>query len=299
MPEHPLPQACASVLQGQPVPVPGLDAVQVVVGVLEAQRGRFQEALALIDRALILNPQSIEAYISCANVLKATDRHEEALASCDKALAIEPGTTSAGLAKSGTQLNGSPLDLPAGPSAALNPLGDAVAKLSGVDAGDVLTDVKRQLIPVLGELEATFADISTITNAIGGTGESLGNIGHRTKELIETLSDHSADLDSIIQSLSILPADISNLINQNLDQVNDIVDVATQLTTILADNTSNLNAAMAAAPGIVSELGTILNEFTAAFTWSDHNAIIVGSGANILTIGQALGILEGTWTPPQ
>jgi len=60
------------------------------LGVLEAQRGRHEEALRLIGLALTVKPQSIEAHMSLVNVLKALGRHNEALAFCDKVLNANP-----------------------------------------------------------------------------------------------------------------------------------------------------------------------------------------------------------------
>jgi protein O-GlcNAc transferase len=57
-------------------------------GVLEAQRGGFDEADCLIGEALALNPRSAEACLNHGNVLSALDRHDEALASIERALAI-------------------------------------------------------------------------------------------------------------------------------------------------------------------------------------------------------------------
>jgi protein O-GlcNAc transferase len=59
-------------------------------GVLEAQRGAYEEADFLIGQALALQPRSAEACLNHGNVLSALNRHAEALASLERALAIRP-----------------------------------------------------------------------------------------------------------------------------------------------------------------------------------------------------------------
>jgi predicted O-linked N-acetylglucosamine transferase (SPINDLY family) len=60
-------------------------------GVLEAQRGRYEEADCLLSHALAINPRSAEACLNHGNVLNSLTRGEEALASLDRALEINPG----------------------------------------------------------------------------------------------------------------------------------------------------------------------------------------------------------------
>src|SRR5437773_359216 len=61
-----------------------------LLGLIEFQRGRFDEAHQLIRQALKINPRSVQAHSNSGLVLQALDRNQEALASLDKALSIEP-----------------------------------------------------------------------------------------------------------------------------------------------------------------------------------------------------------------
>ena len=60
------------------------------LAILEAQSGRLDESLEHLNRALKINPRSLEARMSESNVLKALNRPKEALASCERALKIKP-----------------------------------------------------------------------------------------------------------------------------------------------------------------------------------------------------------------
>ena len=62
-----------------------------LLGVLKAQTGRTEEALADIRAALTLRPGDPEALLNHANVLKTLNRLEEALAGFDRTLAVRPG----------------------------------------------------------------------------------------------------------------------------------------------------------------------------------------------------------------
>lgn len=60
------------------------------LGVLEAQRGRYDEADRLIGSSLEIDAKRPEAFSNHARVLNALKRYEEALTSCNKALSIKP-----------------------------------------------------------------------------------------------------------------------------------------------------------------------------------------------------------------
>ncbi|MEO7726657.1 MAG: tetratricopeptide repeat protein [Burkholderiales bacterium] len=76
----------AEILNAEPAQ---FDALHYL-GLLEAQRERYETALSLLDRALHVDQRSVDALTNRANVLKALNRQVEALASCDRALAINP-----------------------------------------------------------------------------------------------------------------------------------------------------------------------------------------------------------------
>ena len=60
------------------------------LGLLEAQRGRYEDALRLVEQALEIEPQSVAANITYGNVLQALNRPVEALAIWNEILKIQP-----------------------------------------------------------------------------------------------------------------------------------------------------------------------------------------------------------------
>jgi predicted O-linked N-acetylglucosamine transferase (SPINDLY family) len=65
------------------------------LGVLEAQRGRHETAVALMDRAIEVNPRHAGALYNRANTLRDMGRADDALAGYDATLALKPGNIAA------------------------------------------------------------------------------------------------------------------------------------------------------------------------------------------------------------
>jgi len=61
-----------------------------LLGVVLAQKGRPEEALAEIEQALALAPDDTETHLNRANVFRMLGRHDEALAGYERALAARP-----------------------------------------------------------------------------------------------------------------------------------------------------------------------------------------------------------------
>src|SRR6266576_713336 len=59
------------------------DALQLL-GVLEAQRGRYESALGLFDRAIAVNPNDPRLHFNQGNALRDLGRSVEAVASYDR-----------------------------------------------------------------------------------------------------------------------------------------------------------------------------------------------------------------------
>lgn len=60
------------------------------LGVLESQRGRREAGLALVDRAVAVNPRNIAAFYNRGGILRDMARLEDALRSYDRAIALKP-----------------------------------------------------------------------------------------------------------------------------------------------------------------------------------------------------------------
>src|SRR4051794_33857139 len=65
------------------------DAVHLL-GLIEFQQGKFDDALLRFRQAIKSNPRSVHAYCNLGLVLQQVERHEEALTCLTRALTIEP-----------------------------------------------------------------------------------------------------------------------------------------------------------------------------------------------------------------
>jgi protein O-GlcNAc transferase len=143
-------------------------------GVLEAQRGAYEQADRLIAHAVTADPASAEARLNHANVLSALGRHDEALSSVDRALALRPDYAQA-LNSRGAIL----LDL-GRPEDALASLDQAEAVQPGYpeainNRGNVLRELKRH--------EEALADYERAVHARPDFPDALSNRGIALLEL--------------------------------------------------------------------------------------------------------------------
>lgn len=70
---------------------PAAFAPRHFLGIVRAQQGRPQEALALIAAALEIDPDAAPAWLNRGNILSAIGQHADAITSYDHALALRPG----------------------------------------------------------------------------------------------------------------------------------------------------------------------------------------------------------------
>ena len=113
-----------------------------LLGVIRAQSGRLDEALADISLALEIKPDDPEGVLNHANVLKMLDRLDEALAGFERALVLKPGWPQAENNR-GTVLQslGRYQEALAAYDRALGAAADNVEALN--NRGSVLQDLKR------------------------------------------------------------------------------------------------------------------------------------------------------------
>lgn len=182
----------------------------------------------------------------------------------EKAVVLNPGE-SGKEAKSDATLKEPAHPAPSEADEALNPLAAAVDKIGGVDAAELLRQLRTDLVPVLGQVEGMFADIGAVSGSFAGQGESMSRIGSRIEELIITVADHDADITSIVQSLSILTAELGDIVTNNLNQLNDLLVLTSRLSGAVAGRNAEIEQALAALPRVLLDLQYILDTVVRAF----------------------------------
>jgi protein arginine N-methyltransferase 7 len=171
------------------------------LGLLEAQRERYAEALSLLDRALDINPQAVDALVSRGNVLSALGRPRDALASYERARAIDRGSAVAHFSCGNVfrQLNRCEEAL-ASYDMALAIMPDNVAVL--FNRSDVLQRLRRYE-EALASYDRCLASMPEVAGAIFNRGVILQQLGR-----------HEEALASYDKALELEPNDAAALNNR-------------------------------------------------------------------------------------
>jgi tetratricopeptide (TPR) repeat protein len=169
-----------------------------LMGLIEFQRGKFEEACRLISQAIKNNPRSAKARSNIALVLQQLGRPEEALINLDKALSIEPDNLLA------LNNRGHILWQLKRPEEALESLDRALAiKPDYADAlcnrGNALADLRR-----LDEALLSYDQALLINPNDAPTLNNRGNV-------LWALERHEQALQSYDKALAINPDDLSAL----------------------------------------------------------------------------------------
>lgn len=172
-----------------------------MLGVIRFQQARHEEAIALIEGALALNPQVVDAWINLANVQNAAGRSGDAAASYARALALQPGDT----AVLGARVT------------ALWSVGRHDEALAGMDQlvallpGDI--EVRHHRANMRRErkrLEEALADYDTVLKARPDLAETWSNRG----AVLSELGHNSEALESLDRALKLQPDLAAGLSNR-------------------------------------------------------------------------------------
>lgn len=182
----------------------------------------------------------------------------------EKAVILNPGESD-NVAEDGATLIINPNARPFEPSQALDPLAAAVDKIGPIDTGSLLAELRKSLIPVLGQLDSMVADVETLSEGLDLQSGALQRVGTRTAELVSEVSARDADIVSILQSLSVLTAELSDLVVGNLGQIEAMLGVVNNLSATVAGRQAELDGAIASLPGTLDKLEHVLNEMVLGF----------------------------------
>jgi predicted O-linked N-acetylglucosamine transferase (SPINDLY family) len=152
-----------------------------LLGIIRAQQGRYDEALALMQAALKLDPIAVPTLVNYGNVLSALGRFQEALACFDKVLAIEADSVE-GLANRGNVLSilRRPTEALASFDRALEINPDLAEVLC--NRGNALRALRR-FDEALASYEKAIALRPNFADAYGNRGNTLSDL-NRTEEAL-------------------------------------------------------------------------------------------------------------------
>ncbi|MFN8103880.1 MAG: MlaD family protein [Acidimicrobiia bacterium] len=209
----------------------------------------------------------------------------------EKSVVVHPGTKSKPAAANNAQLSAAANATGAEPSAALNPIAGAVDKLAPVDTGALVKQMRTEIVPVLGETDQLLTQLHQMGTAFADVDGAGGRVLERMNSLMTQLSDHGDDLASVVQSLSILTADLGRVVSENLDQLDDVLLLTSRLSNIVATHDAQIGAVLDRMPSYLDTLTRTLDNLTRMFR-QDHGFYVRAQVSNLPTVGHWLEILK-------
>lgn len=209
----------------------------------------------------------------------------------EKSVVVHPGTKSKPAAADDAMLAAASEATGGEPSAALNPIAGAVDKLAPVDTGELVKQMRTQIVPVLGETDALLTQLHQMSTAFADVDGAGGRVLDRLNSLTSQLAAHGDDLGSIVQSLSILTADLGQVVSQNLDQLDDVLLLTSRLSNIVATHDSQIAAVLDRMPTYLDTLTRTLDNVTRMFA-QDHGYYVRAQVANLPTFAHWVEVLE-------
>ncbi len=209
----------------------------------------------------------------------------------EKSLMLTPGTDTVEMAATGAMLKMPASPKPNQPDEALNPLAGAVDKLGDIDTAAMLRNLRGDLVPVLGKVDLIAQDLSRVSGTLSGSGTSMKNLSTRVQSLIEQLNSSSGDIESIVNSLAVITAELNQITIDNLNQLSDILVLSANISSAVASRQAELSAALTALPDVMLRLQAIVDTVVRAFD-GERGQYIAAQVSNFASIDRMLTILK-------
>lgn len=122
--------------------------------------------------------------------------------------------------------------------------------------------MRTQIVPVLGETDQLLTQLHQMGSAFADVDGAGGRVLDRMNALMTQLADHGDDLASIVQSLSLLTGDLTKVVADNLDQLDDVLLLTSRLSNIVATHDAQIGAVLDRMPSYVETLARTLDNLT-------------------------------------
>jgi len=209
----------------------------------------------------------------------------------EKSVVVHPGTKTKPAAATDAMLAAASDATGGEPSEALNPIAGAVDKLAPVDTGELVKQMRTQIVPVLGETDELLVQLHQMSTAFADVDGAGGRVLDRLNSLTSQLAAHGDDLGSIVQSLSLLTADLGKVVSENLDQLDDVLLLTSRLSNIIATHDAQIGAVLERLPTYLDILTRTLDNVTRAFG-QEHGFYIRADVSNLPSFDHWVEILE-------
>lgn len=209
----------------------------------------------------------------------------------EKSVVVHPGTKSKPAAGNGAMLAAASDTSGGEPSEALNPIAGAVDKLAPVDTGEMIKQMRTEIVPVLGETDTLLAQVQQMGATFADVDGAGGRVLERMNALMTQLADHGGDLSSIVQSLSVLTADLGQVVSQNLDQLDDVLLLTSRLSNLVATHDAQIGTVLDRLPAYMATLERTLDNVQRSFG-QEHGYMIRAQVVNLPNIRDWVEILK-------
>lgn len=105
------------------------------------------------------------------------------------------------------------------------------------------------------------------------------------------LADHGGDLSSIVQSLSLLTADLGQIVSENLDQLDDVLLLTSRLSNVVATHDAQIGAVLDRMPVYLDSLTRTLDNATRLFG-QDHGFYVRANVVNLPSFSHWVEVLK-------
>jgi len=208
----------------------------------------------------------------------------------EKAVMLHPGSESKNQASNGATLAAAS-ESRAEPSQALNPIAGAVDKLAPLDTGELIKQMRVQLVPVLGQVDTLLQQLDEMGGSFTDLDGAGGRVLTRMSSLMQALASSDTDLESLVSSLSLLTADLGKIVSENVDQLGDILLLTSRLTNTLSKHDQQISLVLDRLPGYLDQLTGILDTVVRMFG-QERGLYFRSEIVNLPEISHWLEILE-------
>lgn len=209
----------------------------------------------------------------------------------EKSVVVHPGTQSKPAATNNAELAAAANSSGGEASNALNPIAGAVDKLAPVDTGELMKQMRTQIVPVLGETDQLLSQLHQMGNSFSQVDGAGGRVLDRMDSLMGQLADHGGDLSSIVQSLSLLTADLGQIVSENLDQLDDVLLLTSRLSNVVATHDAQIGAVLDRLPTYLDTLTRTLDNATRMFG-QDHGFYVRANVVNLPSFSHWVEVLK-------
>ena len=166
----------------------------------------------------------------------------------EKSVMLHAGSGKTPEAKNGALLRYGGAGKALEPDEALDPVKRAIGTSQDKNLKDFFAEQKTVLSSAAQDAEAILVSIQELTAVLSEQDAALSNLSRRTSELVNSLSAHGEDIQSLAAEAAALSGEIRRLLDQELDTLDRGFGLAADTLMLLAGRQKEMNTILARLP---------------------------------------------------